>query len=139
MGWRSSLHHVGSFVVVHGLCLWQWAQQWWPRLSRSVARRILVLRPGIKPMFPVLQGGFLITGLPKKFLVFFFSSYIYIYIYLKYIDLQYFRCTRRRFQLQMHIYYYIYIYKILKYVLFFRLFSIRGYYKILTIVSHIIL
>ena len=36
------------------------------RLSLVVAHGILVARPGIKPMCPVLEGGFLTTGPPGK-------------------------------------------------------------------------
>ena len=36
-------------------------------LSCSAACGILVLRPGIEPTSPVLEGGFLTTGPPGKF------------------------------------------------------------------------
>ena len=36
------------------------------RTSFSAACGILVLRPGVKPVFPALQGGLLITGPPGK-------------------------------------------------------------------------
>ena len=47
--------HMGSVVAACGL-------------NCSVARRILVLHPEIKPASPALQGGFLTTGPPGKFL-----------------------------------------------------------------------
>ena len=54
---------VGSVVVAH-------------RLSCHVACRILVPQPGIKPVSPVLEGGFLIAGQPGKSLYYiFFSNY----------------------------------------------------------------
>ena len=36
------------------------------RTSFSAACGILVLQPGVKPVFPALQGGLLITGPPGK-------------------------------------------------------------------------
>ena len=51
--WDLSSQHTDSLVVVH-------------RTSFSAACGILVLRPGIKPVFPALQGGLLITGPPGK-------------------------------------------------------------------------
>ena len=40
-------------------------------LSCSVACGILVPGPGIEPTSPALEGGFLTTGPPGKFLLFF--------------------------------------------------------------------
>lgn len=51
--WDLSSQHPDSLVVVH-------------RTSFSAACGILVLWPGIKPVFPALQGGLLITGPPGK-------------------------------------------------------------------------
>ena len=48
-----SLQHTGSLVEVRGLS--------WP-----TACGILVPQPGIKPMSPALEGGFLTTGPPGK-------------------------------------------------------------------------
>ena len=39
-----------------------------PRLSCTVTCGMLVPRSGIEPMVPTLEGGFLTTGLPEKFL-----------------------------------------------------------------------
>ena len=57
--WNSSCvtwvpEHVGSVVAACGF-------------NCSVARRILVFHPEIKPASPALQGGFLTTGPPGKF------------------------------------------------------------------------
>ena len=49
--WDLSLRRVGSVVEVCGF-------------SCPAVYRILVLRPGIKPMSPALQGRFLTTGPP---------------------------------------------------------------------------
>ena len=51
--WLLLFQSAGSVVVVHGL-------------SCPVACRILIPRPGIKPMCPALQSGFLTTGPPGK-------------------------------------------------------------------------
>ena len=43
------------------------------RLSCPMACGILVPRPGIEPLYPALEGGFLTTGLPGKAFSFFLS------------------------------------------------------------------
>ena len=52
----SSLHHVGFFIVVHGLSVCG------EGTSCFEAHVILVPQPGIEPASPALQCGFLITG-----------------------------------------------------------------------------
>ena len=52
----SSLRHSGSVVVVCGL-------------SCRKAYEILVHQPGIEPVSPALEGGFLTTGPPEKYLI----------------------------------------------------------------------
>ena len=49
----STLEHMGSVVVTHGL-------------SCSMACGTFVPQPGIKTVSSVLQGGFLIPGPPRK-------------------------------------------------------------------------
>ena len=46
-----------------------------PGLSCPAACGILVPRPGIEPMFPALEGGFLTTGPPEKSLFFIFLDH----------------------------------------------------------------
>ena len=65
--------HAGSIVVAHGLSsCGTWALECTDsvdlacRLSCPVACGILVPQPGIKPMSPALEGGFLITGPPGE-------------------------------------------------------------------------
>ena len=57
--WALSLRRTGSGVMVHGL-------------SCPAASGILVPRPGIEPVSPVLEGRFFTTGPPRKSL---FSYY----------------------------------------------------------------
>ena len=52
----SSLHHVGFFIVVHGLSVCG------EGTSCFEAHVILVPQPGMEPASPALQCGFLITG-----------------------------------------------------------------------------
>ena len=56
-----SLRHAGSLVEACRL-----KQVAACRLSCPTACEILVPQPGIEPMSPALEGGFLITGLPGK-------------------------------------------------------------------------
>ena len=51
--WLLSLWHLGSVVVTH-----------WPGCPEACG--ILVPQPGIEPMSPALEGGFLTTGPPGK-------------------------------------------------------------------------
>jgi len=44
----------------------------------STAYEISASQPGIKPLFPALQGGFLITGPPGKSLYYFKNMYLYL-------------------------------------------------------------
>ena len=61
---RSMLH---LHCVMHHLLLWLMDSLVMAhRLSCSAACRILVPRPGIKPVSPALAGGFLTTGPPGK-------------------------------------------------------------------------
>ena len=62
------LWHSGSLVVVHGL---QSAGSVVavPGLCCPVASGILIPQPGIKPVSPALEGRFLTTGPPGKFLI----------------------------------------------------------------------
>ena len=70
----SSLRHTGSFVAVCGLlssCGLQAPERVGSvvvvrGLSCPMACGILVPRPGIKPVSPALQEGFLTTGPPGK-------------------------------------------------------------------------
>ena len=52
------------YFLMRIFCCGTWT--WVCKLSSSVAHGILVSRPGIKPMSPALQGGFLTTGPPGK-------------------------------------------------------------------------
>ena len=67
----SSLHHGGSFIVMHGLSkCGAWALEHsgsltaGHRLSCPEACGILVPQPGIQPTSPALQGRFLTSGPP---------------------------------------------------------------------------
>ena len=65
---RSLLHHAGYFIEDHGLssCTSVIVVIVAYELHWSVACGILVAWPGIEPVSPELQGGFLTTGLPEK-------------------------------------------------------------------------
>jgi len=81
------------FLAASGLCLGTWALHCgtWASLylwlegsvvvvwgfSCPAARGILVPRPGIEPMSPSLEGGFLTTGPPRKSL---FKKRIFIFV-----------------------------------------------------------
>ena len=54
-----------SVVVAHGLCCCR-------------AYGILVPRPGIEPMSPALEGGFLTTGLPWKPMIHIFLKSLFL-------------------------------------------------------------
>ena len=62
-----SFWHIGSLVAECGL-------------SCPSARGILVLQPGIKPVSPALEGGFLTIGPPgmSLFLLFYKVSYLFV-------------------------------------------------------------
>ena len=67
------LHHVGSSVAVHGLSncsMWVLVSAGSVAavcgLSYYAACKILAPLPGIEPLSPALQGGFLTTGTPEK-------------------------------------------------------------------------
>ena len=69
--WR----HLASFIAAHGLTsCGAWALELVDsvavagELGCPVACGILVPGPGVKPVTPALQGGFLTTGLPGKYL-----------------------------------------------------------------------
>jgi len=64
--WDLSLRCTDSLVVEHGLQSAQASLAGAHGLSYSGACGILVPRPGIKPVSPALQGGFLTTGPPGK-------------------------------------------------------------------------
>ena len=51
-----------------------------------MACRILVPRPGIEPMPPALQGGFLTTGSPGKFCVFSLLMLLYSSMIIQFLD-----------------------------------------------------
>ena len=69
----SSSHHVGSSAAAHAFSsCGTWDPSAQPpvvavnRLSFSTECGVLLLRPGIEPTSPALQGGFLTTGPPGK-------------------------------------------------------------------------
>ena len=64
--WDLSLQCTDSLVVERGLQRAQASLAGAHGLSYSGACGILVPRPGIKPVSPALQGGFLTTGPPGK-------------------------------------------------------------------------
>ena len=77
----SQLWHAGSFVGAHrySSCGIQAHQLWHVGLlSCSAACGILVSQPGIEPVSPVLQGGFLTTGPAEKSLLIFTIGMIYL-------------------------------------------------------------
>lgn len=84
---RSSLHHVASFFVLHGLPRCGPGAQYLQHtgLSCSAAHGIFVPQLGIQPAFPALHGRCLTTGSPGKFLIsspLFKSHYICIHVYM---------------------------------------------------------
>ena len=62
----SSLHHERSFVYTDSLVVVPGFSSMALRLSCFMPCRILVPQPGLEPMSPALQGGFLTTGPPGK-------------------------------------------------------------------------
>ena len=76
----SSLHHARSFIAVHGLySCGAGSVVVAHRLSCYTARGILVPGPGIEPVSPALQGGFLTTGPPGKSQHCTFVTYLFAY------------------------------------------------------------
>ena len=65
---RSLLCHEGFFVGAHRFSGYTDSVAVEHRLSCFMACGILAPPPGIEPMSPALQGGFLTTGSPGKFL-----------------------------------------------------------------------